>query len=141
VPTAFLQTVPDRTLTCAVSGDRAHVTLSGPAPESSADEHGDVIARPNTVAAVVEVQDPAFTDPYLGWTAVDGVETLLNGAPAVAGHPVVWEGDVPLPPTGGRRLRIAVREYELHPADDRTASPPVSLTEARRLVHADIVPL
>lgn len=47
---------------------------------------------------------------------------------------------VPLPADATRHLRLAVREYELHPTDDRSGAAPV-LVEGRRLVHADVVPL
>ncbi|MFB7512321.1 hypothetical protein [Streptomyces sp. NPDC056144] len=139
VPTAFVQTVPDRTLTCAVTGARADVTLSGPAPSASADAEGHLVAGSNLVAAVIETQAPALTDPYVGWTAA-GPETLLACTPNGDGT-AVWRGSVPLPPVPGTRHRLAVREYERHAADDRSASPSVRLTEARRLVHADVVPL
>jgi hypothetical protein len=53
---------------------------------------------------------------------------------------VEWSGDVLLPAPDGRPLRLAVREFEVHPTDDRSGG---ALVQAlgRRLVHVDVVPL
>jgi len=36
---------------------------------------------------------------------------------------------------------VVVREYEHHPADDRSTDPVVRLVSTRRLVHADAIPV
>ncbi len=140
VPTAFVQTVPNRTVTCAVApGGNADVSVSGPAPSSSMDAQGTIVAGTNLVAAVVEAQEPAIADPLLGWTAV-GPETelaaVLNGDGTAS-----WSGSVQLPDAQRRKLRLAIREYEIHPADDRTSQPAPGLVASRRLVHVDVIPL
>jgi hypothetical protein len=140
VPTAFVQTVPERTLSCVLAPDgSASLTLSGPAPSASVDAQGTVVAGTNVVAAVVEAQEPAIADPFLGWVAT-GPETELAGAIQGDGT-VTWSGTVHVPDAPGRRLRLAVREYETHPADDRSAQPSPGLVATRRLVHADVIPL
>ena len=139
VPTAFVQTVPDRTLSCAVAPDgSATLALNGPAPSSSMDIQG-IVAGSNLVTAVVEAQEPAIADPLLGWAAA-GPETELAGVLNGDGT-ATWSGTVQVPDAQGRRLRLAVREYETHPADDRSAAPSASLVAIPRLVHADVIPL
>jgi len=145
VPTAFVQTVPDRTLSCAVDPDgTAAVSLSGPAPSAAMDATGAVTAGTNVVTAVVEAQEPAFADPLLGWSAA-GTEVELTATLAGDGT-ATWTGAVPVPvpapapDAAGRRLRLTVREFETHSADDRSTEPP-GLIAVRRLVHADVVPL
>jgi hypothetical protein len=140
VATAFVQTVPDRTLTCAVApdGDSARVALAGPAPSASASADGEdlVVAGTNLVVAVAETQDPAFADPLLGWSAA-GPEQELTAVLHGDGT-ATWSATVPLPGGGNRKRRLTVREYELHPAN---APPSPALVPTRRLVHADTVPL
>jgi hypothetical protein len=53
---------------------------------------------------------------------------------------VEWTGMVAFPAESAHPLRLTVREFELHPTDDRSSVPP-SLVLGRRLVHADVVPL
>ena len=74
----------------------------------------------------------------LGWTPA-GEETLLA---AVFQGPsnVEWSGDVLLPAQDGRPQRLAVREFEVHPTDDRSGGTPVQAL-GQRLVHVDVVPL
>ena len=107
--------------------------------QRAADLDGAVQADGNEVVAQVEAQPEAFADPAVGWAAL-GPEAVLArepGAGAVATH----TGSVTLPdPPPGQRLRVAVREYELHPADDRTTAP-VRMVSTRRLVHVDTVDL
>ncbi|GAA1531914.1 hypothetical protein GCM10009827_057090 [Dactylosporangium maewongense] len=141
VPTAFVQTVPDRTLTCTVSPHgSATLALSGPAWSASVGEHGTVVDGSHLVSAVVEAQEPAVTDPLLGWAAA-GPENKLASVVVTEDGTATWSGNLQLPETQGRRLRIAVREYEFHPADDRSAQPSPSLVATRRIVHADVIPL
>ena len=103
------------------------------------DTQGIAVAGSNLVAAVVEAQEPAIADPLLGWAAA-GPETELAGVLNGDGT-ATWSGTVQLPDAQGRRLRLAVREYEIHPADDRSAQPSPALVATRRLVHADVIPL
>jgi hypothetical protein len=44
-------------------------------------------------------------------------------------------------PAGDGDLRVAVREFEMHPADDRSTDPSPGMVLVRRLVHADVIPL
>jgi hypothetical protein len=140
VPTAFVQTVPDRTLNCVFEPDGSTtLALNGPAPSASMDAGGVATAGSNLVVAVVEVQEPAIADPLLGWAAASPeteLASVLNGDGTAT-----WNGAVQLPDAGGRRLRLAVREYEIHASDDRSAEPSPGLVATRRLVHADIIPL
>ena len=139
MPTAFVQTMPDRTLTCTHGAAEVTVSVTGPAPTSVIDLAGAVQPGGNEVVAVVEVQPEAYTDPLLGWTAL-GAETVLTG-PAAAATTATYSGTVPVPDAPGQRRRLMVREYEHHPTDDRTADPAPGFVMARRLVHADVVPL
>lgn len=139
VPTAFVQTMPDRTLTCTHGATEATVSVTGPAPTSTMDLAGAVQLGGNEVVAVVEVQPEAFGDPLLGWTAL-GPETVLT-AEGGAGTTATYSGTVPVPDAPGQRRRLVVREYEYHPTDDRSADPAPGFVLARRLVHADVVPL
>ena len=139
VPTAFVQTMPDRTLTCTHGATEVTVAVTGPAPTSTMDLAGVSQPGGNEVVAVVEAQPGAYADPLLGWTTL-GPETVLT-APAAAITTATYSGTVPVPDAPGQRRRLVVREYEHHPADDRTADPAPSFVMARRLVHADVVPL
>jgi hypothetical protein len=140
VPTAFVQTVPDRTVTCTLTPDgTAELSLSGPAPSSSMDTQGTAVAGTNVVVALVETHNPAIADPLLGWTAT-GLETQLAGLLNGDGT-ATWSGTVEPPDPQGRKLRLAVREYEIHPADDRVAQTAPGFAATRRLVHADVIPL
>ncbi len=136
-PAYFIQPLPDRTLTVtAPEGEALQVSLRGPAPTSRKGA-GAVIEGTNLVAASIEQQDPRVTDPALGWIQV-GEETLL-AAELGADGTAVWTGTVPRDGIiAGRPTRLAVREYEVHRSDDRTAN---ALTETRRLVHADLIDL
>ena len=139
VPTAFVQTVPDRALTCSIGGDgTAAVVVSGPAPSSSLGTAGVVLGT-NVMEAVVEAQEPTIVDPFLGWSAA-GDAVTLNGVVNADGT-ATWSGSVPAVNGGGRRLRLAVREFELHPSDDRSMQPSTTLVVSRRLVHVDVIPL
>jgi hypothetical protein len=139
VPTAFVQTMPDRALTCTHGATEVTVSVTGPAPTSTIDLAGAMQPGGNEVVAVVEVQPEAYADPLLGWTAL-GSETVLTGA--VGGVTTATHGGiVPVPDAPGQRRRLVVREYEHHPTDDRTADPAPGFVLARRLVHADVVPL
>ncbi|WP_264668253.1 hypothetical protein [Arthrobacter sp. VKM Ac-2550] len=140
VPTAFVQTVPHRSLTIFPASDGTiTVSLTGPAPSSYRDAQGDTIAGTNLVIAVVEEQDLRIEDPYVGWEAVSADTELA--AIANQDGTTTWSGPIQVPASAGRKLRLAVREYELHPADDLSAGPAASLVATRRLVHADVVPL
>jgi hypothetical protein len=139
VPTAFVQTLPDRTLTCTHGAGELTVSVTGPAPTSTTDLAGAGHPGGNEVVAVVEVQPDAFGDPLLGWTAL-GPETVLSVA-AIAAPTATYSGTVPIPDAPGQRRRLVVREFEHHPADDRTADPAPGLVLVRRLVHVDVVPL
>jgi hypothetical protein len=139
VPAAFLQPLPDRSLTVVRQApDKLSVKLRGPGPRAHRSVDGSLQAETNLATVVVEVQDTHTSDPALGWTPA-GEETLLA---AVFQGPsnVEWSGDVLLPAPDGRPLRLAVREFEVHPTDDRSGGIPV-LTPGRRLVHVDVVPL
>ena len=139
VPAAFLQPLPDRSLIVVRQApDSLAVKLRGPGPRAHRGADGSVQAETNLAAAVVEVQDPHTSDPALGWTPA-GAETLLA---AVFQGPsnVEWSGDVQLPGPDGRPMRLAVREFEVHPTDDRSGATPVQVA-GRRLVHVDVVPL
>jgi hypothetical protein len=139
VPTAFVQTVPDRTVTCTLQPGAANVSLTGPAPSSSMDVQGNVVAGTNVVVAVVEEQGASFADPLLGWTATGSeteLQAVLNGDGTAS-----WSGAIHVPDADGRNLRLTIREYEIHPADDRSAQPSPGLVPNRRLVHADVIPL
>ena len=139
VSTAFVQTVPNRTLTCSIGGDgAAALVVSGPAPSSSLGTAGVVLGT-NVMEAVVEAQEPTITDPFLGWTAIGGA-VPLDGVVNPDGT-ATWSGSVPAADGLGRRLRVAVREFELHPSDDRSTQPSTTLVATRRLVHVDVVPL
>lgn len=139
VPTTFVQTVPDRTLTCVLGPDGdAAVSLTGPAPSKSMDVQGAVVAGTNIVAAVVEAQQPPIADSLIGWTALAAeieLAAVLNGDGTAT-----WSGHVPLPANEGRK-RLAIREYETHPTDDRSKQPSPGFVTTRRLVHADVIPL
>jgi hypothetical protein len=140
VPTAFVQTVPNRTVTCALEpGGAASLSVSGPAPSASMDARGTIVAGTNVMAAVVEAQEPAIADSLLGWAAA-GPEieftAVLNGDGTAT-----WSGAVQVPEAQGRKLRLVVREYETHPADDRSTQPSPGLVTSRRLVSADVIPL
>ncbi|WP_127127345.1 hypothetical protein [Georgenia sp. SYP-B2076] len=131
VPTAFVQTVPERSLSCVPGdGGAVRLSLSGPAPSAARDGGGAVVAGTNVVAAVVEAKDPRFAHPALGWAAA-GAEVELTAVLGDDGT-ATWTGDVPVPAGGGAPLRVAVREFEVLPADGGPA---------RRQVHADVVPL
>jgi len=139
VPTAFLQPLPDRTLTVIPQGaDAVSVRLRGPAPQARHGIDDMTLLDTNAVVATVEVQEPGIEDAVLGWVLA-GEEVRLE--PVEQGALLAeWAGTVTLPADAVRPLRLAVREYELHPTDDRSGAAPV-LVEGRRLVHADVVPL
>ncbi|NMR28112.1 hypothetical protein [Crystallibacter degradans] len=140
IPTAFVQTVPNRSLTTFPAADGTiAVSLTGPAPSSYRDAQGSTIAGTNLVTAVVEEQDLRIEDPYIGWEPV-GAETELVALVNQDGT-TTWSGAVQVLDPEERKLRLAVHEYELHPADDLSAEPPANLVASRRLVHADVVPL
>lgn len=89
VPTAFVQTLPDRTLTVIARGAQAvNVTLHGPAPQARRRLDGAVVLETNVVATVIEAQTPHLNDPFGGWQPV-GDETLLAGTVQADGS-VVW---------------------------------------------------
>jgi hypothetical protein len=140
VATAFTQTVPDRAFSCAVGPDGiATLSLTGPAPASALDSQGQVQRGGNDVVAQVQAQDAAFTDPLIGWSAVSDEQPLtadLHGDGAAT-----YTGTLTLPDTPGKRRRVVVYEYELHPADDRTADPSPGFIQSRRLVHIDTITL
>lgn len=137
VSTAFVQTLPDRTLTCTHDATEVTVSVTGPAPTASADLVGTGQPGGNEVTAAIEVQPEAYADPLLGWSGL-GPETTLTAA---AGTTATHSGVVPVPDTPGHRRRLVVREYEHHPADDRSTDPAPGLVLVRRLVHADVIPL
>ena len=141
IATSFVQTLPDRTLTVIRQNDTLTVRMHGPAPQSRRKYDGTVVEDTNVVAAVIEEQDPRVRDVALGWLAL-GPETILTAEIAEDGS-AVWSGGVPVSDAelGGVR-RLCVREFELHPADDRNAGAPAgTLVEGRRLVHADVIAL
>ncbi|GAA2845834.1 hypothetical protein Acy02nite_47500 [Actinoplanes cyaneus] len=131
--TAFVQTLPDRTLTCTHGDGQVAVSVTGPAPSAARDLGGAVVTGGNELVAVVEIQPEEYADPLLGWTAL-GPETLLTADADAVTH----RGDVSVPEAPGQRRRLVVREFEHHPTDDRSAG---GFVVARRLVHADAVPL
>jgi hypothetical protein len=139
VSTAFVQTLPDRSLTCVHLDNQLEVSLTGPAPTAAMDLSGTVRAGGNEVVAVIETQPDTFTDPLLGWAPL-GAETALAAQPG-AGTTATYRATVPVPDAPGQRRRLVVREYESHPADDRSQAPAVAMLATRRLVHADAVPL
>jgi hypothetical protein len=99
---------------------------------------GSVEAKTNDVEAVVEVQDPITSDPALGWVAIGEKVTLT---PTLVGESQVeWSAEVPLPTDATSPLRLVVREYEIHPTDNRSGDTP-ELVAGKRLVHVDMVPL
>jgi hypothetical protein len=138
VSTAFVQPLPDRYLTCTRGEGQVEVSLTGPAPTSAVDAAGAVQPGGNEVVAVIEGQPETYLDPLLGWSPLGG-ETVLAAQPG-AGTTATYAGTVVVPDAPGQRRRLVVREYESHPADDRTAAP-VTLVATRRLVHADVVGL
>lgn len=139
VSTVFLQTLPERMLTCTRNDGSATVSVSGPAPSAYADLNGAVQAGGNEMVAQIEAQPEAFADPAVGWVGL-GQEAVL-GREAGGGAIATYTGSVIVPDAPpGQRLRLAVREFELHPADDRTFAPARMVT-ARRLVHLDTVNL
>jgi hypothetical protein len=103
------------------------------------DAQGTVVAGSNLVVAIVEAHEPAIADPVLGWAAV-GPEIQLVGVLNGDGT-ATWSGSADLPDPQGRKLRLALREYEIHAADDRSAQPSPGLVAVRRLVHADVISL
>ena len=131
--------MPDRTLTCTHGATQLTVSVTGPAPTFTMDLSGAVQPGGDEVVTVVEVEPEAYTDPLLGWAAL-GPETVLTGS-AAAITTATYSGTVPVPDASGQRRRLVVREYEYHPTDDRTADPATGFVLARRLVHADVVPL
>lgn len=138
VPTTFLQPLPDRSLTVIrLPANRVAVKLHGPAPRARMGVNGSE-SKTNDVEAVVEVQDPITSDPALGWIAVGEKVTLT---PTLVGESQVeWSAEVPLPTNATSPLRLAVREYEIHPTDNRSGDTP-ELVAGKRLVHVDTVPL
>ena len=139
VSTVFMQTLPERTLTCTRDAASATISVTGPAPSARADPDGAVQADGNEMVARVEAQPETFADPAVGWVPI-GPETVLVREPA-AGAVATHSGSVTVPdPPPGQRLRLTVREFELHPTDDRTTVP-VRIVTARRLVHVDTVDL
>ena len=140
VATAFTQTVPNRALSCAVGQDGiATLSLTGPAPASAMDSQGQVQSGGNDVVAQVQAQDIAFTDPLIGWSAVSDEQPLT--ADLHGDGTATYTGTLTLPDTPGKRRRVVVYEYELHPADDRTADPSPGFIQSRRLVHIDTITL
>ena len=138
VATSFVQTLPDRTLSVVQQSPQAlSVRMHGPAPQSRRALDDTVVTETNLVVAVIEEQDARVNDIALGWTAIGG-ETVL-AAEIQADGLAVWSGDVPLTAGGGGARRLCVREFELHPADDRSAVG--AFVVARRLVHADVLAL
>jgi hypothetical protein len=137
VSTAFVQTLPDRSLTCTHGDDNIEVSLTGPAPTAAMDVAGTVRPGGNEVVAVVEAQPESYPDPLLGWSPVSG-ETALIVQPG-AGTTATYAGTVQVPQAPGQRRRLLVREFERHPADDRSQTPALALVATRRLVHADVV--
>jgi hypothetical protein len=140
VTTSFVQTLPDRALTL-IRPDAEHVSvrMHGPAPHARRGLDGSIVRETNRVTATIEEQAVRVRDAALGWLAV-GAEVVLTAQLQVDGS-AVWTGDVPLAAGGGGPRRICVREFELHPMDDRSAAGSNTFVEARRLVHADIVAL
>ena len=139
VPAAFLQPLPDRSLTVVRQApDRFSVMLRGPGPRAHRGIDGDLQAETNLVTVIVEVQDTHTSDPALGWIPA-GEETLLTAAFQGPSN-VEWSGEAILPAQDGRPLRLTVREFEEHPSDERSGGIPV-LTPGRRLVHVDVVPI
>lgn len=139
VPTAYLQPLPDRSLTVIrQTGDTVAVKLRGPVPQARRGMDGSIVIDTNAVVAVVEVQVPHTSDPELAWIPA-GWEAILE--PDVLGATTVeWTGEVNIPAGTPGPLRLAVREYELHPTDDRSSGLPTPVL-GRRLVHADVVPI
>ncbi|MBI5294614.1 MAG: hypothetical protein HY869_03995 [Chloroflexi bacterium] len=139
VPAAFLQPLPDRSLTVVRQApDKLSVKLRGPGPRGHRGVDGSLQTETNQAAAVVEVQETYTNDPALGWIPT-GEETLL--AAVFQGQSnVEWSGEVLLPAPDGRPLRLAVREFEVHPTDDRSG-PTLIQASSRRLVHFDVVPI
>ncbi|MCU1574739.1 MAG: hypothetical protein JWO93_2821 [Micrococcaceae bacterium] len=137
VSTAFVQTLPDRSLTCTHGDGNVEVSLTGPAPTAAMDVTGTVRPGSNEVVAVVEVQPETYPDPLLGWSPLGG-ETALVVQPG-AGTTATYSATVQTSAAPGQRRRLVVREYESHPADDRSQAPASALVATRRLVHADVV--
>ena len=139
VSTAFVQTLPDRSLSCTHGDGTVAVSFSGPAPTAALDAAGAVVYGGNEVVAVIEGQPEAYTDPLLGWAAISGEAPLAiqdGGGPMAT-----YAGTIAVPPAEGQRRRLVVSEYESHPADDRSQDPAVALVATRRLVHVDVIPL
>jgi hypothetical protein len=137
VSTAFVQTLPNRSVTCTHGDGQLEVSYSGPAPTAAMDTAGTIRQGGNEVVAVVEGQDEAYTDPLLGWSPLGGETALAMSAPN--GPLATFVGTVALPEVPGQRRRLVLREYESHPADDRSQDPAPALVATRRLVHADAV--
>lgn len=136
VLTDMVPLLPDRELTMHTEGNRVTVALSGLSRE------GD---RPNRVIALVEGCD---TDDAPG--APVELTSLTGASPGfpvwvrVAGASVTRYTNQELPPltlpSGPRRLRVVVREYEdLGEVGDGLVDAPSELTE--RTVYLDIVHL
>lgn len=123
----LVQTAPDRTTVMVREEGSVRVAVSGVAGTSA--------VGANRVEAVVQARQPDLADDALGWRDVGDPVALAPGAPDADGI-TVWEGVVSLPQAAAP-LRLLVQELELLPP----ARPVGPDALARRLVHADILPL
>jgi hypothetical protein len=85
-----------------------------------------------------------INDEVLGWEPTDEGEVQPNPVPqqnqrVADPGPLLWSGRVALP-TGGRPVRVVVREFEEYEADAEPGAAQPVIT-ARRLVYADALVL
>ncbi|MFI9719900.1 hypothetical protein ACIHFE_09630 [Streptomyces sp. NPDC052396] len=150
VPADFIQPLPERTVTAAMTPDGAiALELTGPAAVNSlgikAGSGQTAAAAARRVLARVEWREATGGD--LDWTDT-GAATELGCVPRGPGF--AWTGTLtpPTPPLLPlAAYRLVVEEHEVHATDAATATGTVTGADGRpvpvgrRLVHADRFPL
>jgi hypothetical protein len=132
----FVQLLPDRKATVAISGDGVEVEVVGESADNIMGSGADRQPAGVVMSAAVELQPTELTGD-LGWVPIGEAVRLTASAPVDGVR--TWKASVPLAdaPSGFRR-RLLVTEHEWFPADlgvdegDLSGRPAAS-----RLVYAD----
>ncbi|MEU4212408.1 hypothetical protein AB0F13_20815 [Streptomyces sp. NPDC026206] len=143
VPSEFIQLLPDRTVTAAMTtSGQFHLELSGPAAHNAV---GELVGTGQAAMAasrrvVATVQRRGNGAGELEWTAAG---TALELTCTARGTGFVWSGDLAPPATTLlTQYRLLIEEYETYLTDRSTATGTITVNGtakpvARRLVHAD----
>ncbi|MGX8910248.1 hypothetical protein ACR820_34355 [Streptomyces netropsis] len=143
VPSEFIQLLPDRTVTAAMTtSGHFHLELSGPAASNALGEllgtGQAAMAASRRVVATVQKRGTGASD--LEWTPVG---TALELSCTARGTGFVWSGNLAPPPTTLlTRYRLLIEEHETYLSDPSTATGTITANGtakpvAHRLIHAD----